>query len=108
MKSTTIWLSFDLGVAGDYDGMYRWLAEHEAIECGDSFALVRIDPLQFPNFPFDFKTDIEKAVDIDPKKTRIYIVWNDHDQVKGRFIFGNRRQAPWAGFGIVNGDLDDV
>ena len=33
-----IWLSFDLGVAGDYPGLYKWLDEHDAVECGDSVA----------------------------------------------------------------------
>jgi hypothetical protein len=106
--TTTVWLSFDLGVSGDYDGMYRWLADHNAVECGDGFALVRIDPLEFPKFPDGLLEDIAMDVEIDSKKMRIYIVWKDHEQSKGRFIVGNRRQAPWAGYGIQNGQEDDI
>ena len=30
-----IWISYDLEFGGDYEGLYRWLANHEAVECGD-------------------------------------------------------------------------
>lgn len=33
-----IWLSFDLGVSGDYEGMYAWLDDKRAKECGSSVA----------------------------------------------------------------------
>lgn len=33
-----IWLSFDLGIRGDFEGMYQFLGEHNARECGDSMA----------------------------------------------------------------------
>jgi len=29
-----IWIAFDLGVRGDYDGIYEFLDTHEAKECG--------------------------------------------------------------------------
>ena len=28
-----IWLSFDLGISGDYEGMYAWLDDKNAQEC---------------------------------------------------------------------------
>ena len=31
-----VWISFDLGVKGDYEGMYAWLDSKDAKECGDS------------------------------------------------------------------------
>ncbi len=37
MKAS-IWLSFDLGVLGDFEGMYEFLDSHGAQECGDSLA----------------------------------------------------------------------
>ena len=33
-----IWLSYDLGVRGDYEGLYAWLDKHQAKECGDNIA----------------------------------------------------------------------
>ena len=33
-----IWLSYDLGIGGDYESLYSWLDNHEAKECGDSVA----------------------------------------------------------------------
>ena len=30
--SKAIWLSFDLGIGGDYPGLYKWLDNHKAIE----------------------------------------------------------------------------
>ncbi len=29
-----IWISYDFGVRGDYEGFYTWLDLHDAIECG--------------------------------------------------------------------------
>ena len=36
MKTSTIWISYDLGVRGDYEGLYAWLDSHGAKECGDT------------------------------------------------------------------------
>ena len=32
----TIYLTYDLNFNGDYNGLYRWLDCHHALECGDS------------------------------------------------------------------------
>ena len=37
----TIWISFDLGVKGDYEQLYAWLDNHEAKECGPNLATLR-------------------------------------------------------------------
>jgi hypothetical protein len=29
------WISFDLGLQGDYEPLYEWLDRHEALECGE-------------------------------------------------------------------------
>ena len=36
-----IWISYDFGVRGDYEGIYTWLDDHGAIECGDSIAFLK-------------------------------------------------------------------
>jgi hypothetical protein len=95
-----IWLSFDLGVNGDYEGMYAWLDDHHAKECGDSFAYLT----------FESKRDIAQAVLKDLKKTvhttrnsRIYLVYlNEQGKAKGKFILGSRKSAPWTGYGAVS------
>jgi hypothetical protein len=37
---TVMWMSYDLGVKGDYEGLYAWLDDHEAKECGNSVAAI--------------------------------------------------------------------
>ena len=37
------WLSFDLGLTENYEGLYRWLDNLEAKECGDSVATFTSD-----------------------------------------------------------------
>ncbi|MFH1115168.1 MAG: hypothetical protein V1792_14760 [Pseudomonadota bacterium] len=35
-----VWIYFDLGINGDYEGMYEWLDKHNAHACGENFAFV--------------------------------------------------------------------
>ena len=93
-----IWLAFDLGVQGDYEGIYGWLDERQAKECGDGLAC-----LQF-SFTGDLtaalQKDLKGRVKITPT-ARIYAIWSDAGRMKGRFIVGKRRAAPWTGFGAL-------
>ena len=91
-----VWISFDLGIRGDYEGMYAWLDSHEAKECGDSVAYLK----------YEFQGDLVQALlrDIEDslevtKKTRIYVIWQDPESgsMKGRFIIGGRKSPPWTG-----------
>jgi len=43
MMKHFVWISFDLGVKGDYEGMYAWLDSKGAKECGDSLACLRYE-----------------------------------------------------------------
>ena len=38
-----LWLSYDLGVKGDYEGLYAWLDDHNAEECGNSVAFLHYE-----------------------------------------------------------------
>ena len=104
MKKNFIWMSFDLGVQGDYEGMYSWLDTHDARECGDSVAALE----------FEYGTDLlnelrkalETSVKID-KKTRIYVLRLVSGKMKGRFIFGARKSPPWAGYGPKKGEEEE-
>lgn len=92
-----LWISFDLGVRGDYEGLYTWLDSKGAIECGDSFAFFNYDVSE--DITENLKKEIEKHIDIN-KKTRIYIIFKDPTtkKMKGKFIFGTRKAAPWTGY----------
>jgi hypothetical protein len=91
-----MWISFDLGVRGDYEGLYAWLDEHGAVECGDSVAYLNYesegDSIQ------SLTRAIKKAIEV-TKRTRIYAIWKDDEgKTKGRFIIGGRKAPPWSGY----------
>jgi len=104
MKSA-VWVSYDLGVQADYEGMYGWLDEHQAKECGDSLA--------FLNYEYSgplleaFAADLKKSVQI-TKRTRVYVIYREQDtkKMKGNFIIGGRKAPPWSGFAAAVGSAD--
>lgn len=103
-----IYLSFDLGLRGDYDGLYAWLDKYKAKECGAGLAL-----LDYPDTGTEFMETLEKEllheVAFD-NNDRLYVVWreNDGSKLKGKFLRGNRKSAPWVGFAPVPGVVEDV
>jgi hypothetical protein len=101
-----VWVSFDLGVKGDYEGLYTWLDSHGAKECGDSLACFWYDhPTK--DLLHDMTEDLNSSVTLDAKKNRIYIVRNVKGKMKGSFIFGRRRSAPWAGVAATGEQGED-
>lgn len=103
-----VWLSFDLGVSGDYEGIYSWLASQDAKECGDTVAFFHYLPKA--DLVAEVKREIAKSVETN-KKSRIYMIYlSDEGKVKGTFLFGGRRQAPWTGYGIIadEGQTDEA
>ncbi|HEV7222220.1 MAG TPA: hypothetical protein VGN42_05920 [Pirellulales bacterium] len=97
MKKNAIWISFDLGVRGDYEEMYAWLANHGAKECGDSLAFINYEYKK--DLLKELKVDVEHAIKA-TKRTRVYAIHLDPDtkKMKGTFLIGGRRVPPWAGF----------
>jgi hypothetical protein len=93
----TVWMSYDLGVEGDYEGLYEWLALHEAKECGESLA----------HFPYPFRQSLVRELTADlrrkiklGRRSRIYLIFEDgKGSVRGKFIVGGRRRPPWEGYG---------
>jgi hypothetical protein len=81
------WLSYDLGLRGNYDSLYEWLDEHSASECGDSLATFKSnqtsDELR------------EELIDLlgETGKVRVYLIAAG----TGSFLIGKRKAAPWAG-----------
>ncbi len=102
MKKKTFWLSYDLGLKGDYIGMYEWLDFKEARECGDSLAV----------FEFEYDDDFIQEIlaqlkdNVEFKKgDRVYLIWKDEEnRVKGSFIIGKRKPAPWEGYALEEED----
>jgi hypothetical protein len=105
MKSA-VWISFDLGVQADYEGMYAWLDEHEARECGDSLAFLNYE-YTTGSLLDSLTTDLQKSVQI-TKRTRIYVIYREQEskKMKGIFIFGGRKAPPWSGFSVSVGSVD--
>lgn len=101
------WISYDLGLKGDYSGLYTWLDTMGAKECGDSIAFFTKEFED--NLIDEIKTDIAKNVKLN-KTDRIYLIYleNKTSKIKGNFLFGGRRRAPWEGYAIgVQGTDED-
>lgn len=101
-----IWLSYDLGIRGDYEGLYTWLDDREAKECGDSAASLWFSHEEGGDFSEALKTELKRVVSLD-KHSRIYIVWRENGKLKGRFLFGKRKRAPWTGYGTHQDQYED-
>jgi hypothetical protein len=100
MTKSRIWIAFDLGIQGDYEGMYSWLDSNDALECGDNVAALEFEYQE--DLLKELKRELESSIRID-KKARIYVIRRVGENVKGRFIFGARKSAPWAGYGPKKG-----
>lgn len=107
MTRSTIWISYDLGVRGDYEGLYSWLDAHGAKECGDSVAVLNYEYTS--TLPEKLKAELKKAFAVD-KRTRIYVIYREQatNKNKGSFLFGGRRAAAWTGYASTGaGAADD-
>lgn len=103
---STIWISYDLGVSGDYEGMYGWLDDHCATECGSSVAFVKQYEHDGGDLMQALRRDIQGSVEID-KRSRIYVIRRVDGREKGSFLFGRRKGAPWEGYGQESETSDD-
>lgn len=95
------WVSFDLGLRGEYDTVYQWLDELNAKECGDSVATFVTDKT------VDEISD-EVSHMVGDEKVRIYVIGRKaDDSLTGRFAVGHRKQAPWSGYAHREGEVDE-
>jgi hypothetical protein len=104
MNSVAIWFTYDLGVGGDFQSMYAWLDDHEAIECGNNVAFLK--------YKYSDAIKSDKALDeilikelngkikFNPTN-RIYIIRKSLEKGKtiGSYIIGKRKANPWEGYG---------
>lgn len=103
----TVWLSYDLGVKGDYEGLYAWLDDHEATECGDSIAYFKFKVKNQESLLDELKYDLSEHVNFS-KRDRVYVIWKINDSIKGKFIFGKRKASPWEGYGSEESGVDEI
>jgi hypothetical protein len=98
-RKKTIWLSYDLGLRGDYSGLYTWLANKDAKECGDSIAVFKVNVTG--DIVDTITNELKEAVKF-TATDRVYIIYKDKDLNKGKFIIGNRKRSPWEGYGLID------
>lgn len=102
-----VWLSYDLGLRGDYSGLYAWLDTHGARECGDATAFLETDTAG--DVGEWLRQELSQHVKLSPKD-RIYAIYHEGPKIKGKFISGGRKRAPWEGYGQheVADDIEDA
>ncbi len=102
-----IFLSFDLGLKGDYQSMYSWLDEKGAKECGNSLAFFTSSEFD-GDIPKKLEKDLRNNIDFS-NTDRVYIIyWNEKEKkLKGKFIIGNRKRAVWEGYRQDSSDQED-
>jgi hypothetical protein len=88
------WLSFDLGLHGDYDVLYAWLDKLGALECGDSVATFKSEKSRD-----QLVRELRNLLD-EKKNPRVYIV---SMKLGGKFVLGRRKaRAPWTGYAEIS------
>lgn len=101
MTDIRIWISYDLGIRGDYEGLYKWLDEHEAVETGNSCASFA---MKFSNNDDSTikKELLESLKEVDTQNTRIYFIRKSLKDgqlnTRGSFLIGGRKSNPWEGY----------
>ncbi len=89
MKQQRYWLSFDLGLRGNYEELYEWLDDLDAKECGDSVATFLSTKSRE-----QIAGELSNLLGSD-KKARAYVINMNQG---GKFILGKRKVAPWVGY----------
>jgi hypothetical protein len=97
-NKTRYWISFDLGLMGNYSRVYEWLDSHGAQECGPGIATILSTKSRD-----QLAAEIQKLFKGAPK-ARAYIISMKQG---GRFVAGNRKAAPWGGFAVSSESSED-
>lgn len=101
-------LNYDFGLKGDYETLYAFLDNQNAVDCGNATAAFEFSfrgkNLSYHDKFSRIKSRIEESVSI-KKGDRIYvIVHNEKGQSRGGFIYGHRKTAAWEGYGDKSND----
>jgi hypothetical protein len=106
-KKKTFWISYDLGLKGDYPGMYKFLDALKAKECGDSLAFFSKELASNDDYAQVIKDELTKNVGLSTTD-RVYLIYlNDEGLIKGKFLNGGRKRAPWEGYAIGESQTDE-
>jgi hypothetical protein len=89
MAERRYWISFDLGLQGQYDDLYAWLDKLGAKECGDAVATFRSDKSRSALIE-----ELKEVLSLE-RNPRVYIISMPEG---GRFMVGKRKVAPWTGY----------
>jgi len=93
------WLSFDLGLRGNYESLYEWLDRLNARECGESVATFTCSKT-----PDQIKRELSRLLG---SSARVYLVARSNKGAYvGRFVLGKRKRAPWEGYAAATAELD--
>ncbi len=106
MQKARVWLSYDLGVGGDYEGLYTFLDTLGAKECGDSLAFFEYEYKS--DLGRELKDEIREKVNLN-KNDRVYIIATYYTQegnkkFLAKFLYGKRKRPPWQGYAKVEYD----
>lgn len=107
-------LTFDFGMKGDYEGLFKWLDENNAEERGYGVAVI-------PNYHIDKNITTDLGLLNSVRETlnarikignsdRIYMLWPSLEKqtLQAGFVFGKQKQSPWEGFAQNAEDKLDV
>lgn len=94
----TCWLSYDLGVGGDYESLYQWLDDKQALPCGNSVAYFHYEYKDGENLKKEIQEELLNKLTLKPGNI-LYLIRKEDDKTVGSFIYGKRQGTPWAGYG---------
>ena len=97
-KEKSYWLSYDLGVGGNYEKLYGWLDDHNAVPCGESVAFFKF-PYEGEDPDEQLKEDLLRSLELRAGNKLYLIRLSGDGQAVGNFIYGKRNAAPWIGYG---------
>tara|TARA_R110001592_G_scaffold9723_6_gene51511 strand:+ start:866 stop:1189 length:324 start_codon:yes stop_codon:yes gene_type:complete len=103
-------LNYDLGIRGNYDKLYAFLDNQDALDCGNANCAFQFDfrgsALNHNDKFKQLEEELEKTMTFE-KKDRIYvIVYNTEGEPRGKFLFGQRKTPIWDGYGTKEQDDD--
>ena len=92
------WISFDLGLMGNYSRVYEWLDSLGAQECGPGIATITSAKTRD-----QLATEVQRLLKGAPR-ARAYII---SLKKGGRFVLGGRKASPWEGFAATSASSAD-
>ncbi len=83
------WISYDLGLNGEYEQLYAWLDKNAAKECGEGVAT-----FQSKLSREEVAKELLHTLDL-KRNPRVYVITMKNG---GKFVLGKRKVAPWIGY----------